>query len=93
MGIFRDSRKQMVDSMKLPFDNDGGVHVLVMNVYGSTGVQSASGVDEKASHVVNAMITKLDSMGLTLLDVDVYPDPSKKGVTGAPCYNAVFKVK
>lgn len=93
MGIFSDSRKQMVDSMKLPFDNDGGVHVLVMNVYGSTGVQSTSGVDEKASHVVNAMITKLDSMWFTLLDVDVYPDPSKKGVTGAPCYNAVFKVK
>lgn len=91
--MFGSSRQQTVERFSIPFNPDGCVHVLVMNVYGSSGVQSVTGVDEKASQMVNAMLGKLESIGFTILDVDVYPDPSKKGVTGAPCYNAVFKVR
>ena len=91
--MFGNSRQATVERFNIPFSPDGCVHVLVMNVYGSAGVQSVTGVDEKASQMVNAMLGKLESIGFTILDVDVYPDPSKKGVVGAPCYNAVFKVR
>ena len=93
MGFFSDSRKQMINSFNIPFENDGLVHVMVMNVFGSSGKQAVSGIDEKATHMVDAMVYRLTSKSFTILDVDVYPDPSVKGATGAPCYKAVFKVK
>lgn len=91
--MFGESRKQTVGSFNIPFENDGLVHVMVMNVFGSSGKQAVSGVDEKATQMVGAMVYRLMSMSFTILDVDVYPDPSIKGATGAPCYKAVFKVK
>lgn len=91
--VFGNSRQQTVETFAIPFSKDGSVHVLMMNVFGSTGKQSVSGVDEKATLMVDAMVMRLTRLGFTLLDVDVYPDPSVKGVTGAPCYKAVFKVK
>lgn len=91
--VFGNGMQQTVETFAIPFSPDGHVHVMVMNVFGSTGKQSVSGVDKKATLMVDAMVTRLTRTGFTLLDVDVYPDPSVKGVTGAPCYKAVFKVK
>lgn len=93
MGIFSDSRKQTVESFSIPFGNDGQIHIMVMNVFGSSGKQAVSGIDEKATQMVDAMVNRLMTRAFTILDVDVYPDPSVKGATGAPCYKAVFKVK
>lgn len=93
MGFFNDSRKQTVNSFSIPFEKDDLVHVMVMNVFGSSGKQAVSGVDEKASHMVDAMAHRLMSLRFTIIDIDVYPDPSVKGATGAPCYKAIFKVK
>lgn len=93
MGFFSDSRKQAVDSFDIPFEKDDLLHVMVMNVFGSTTKQSVSGIDGKATEMVNAMVNRLMSHGFTIIDVDVYPDPSVKGATGAPCYKAVFEVK
>lgn len=93
MGFFSDGRKQTVNDFTIPFISKGSVHVLVMNVFGSTTKQSVSGVDEKATEMVNAMVDKLEGSAFTILDLDVYPDPSVKGATGAPCYKAIFKVK
>ena len=81
MGFFSDGRKQTVDSFDIPFERDGLVHIMVMNVFGST------------TEMVNAMVNRLMSHGFTIIDVDVYPDPSVKGATGAPCYKAIFNVK
>lgn len=91
--MFRESRKQTVSDFTIPFMSNGSVRVLVMNVFGSTTKQSVSGIDEKASEMVNAMVDKLEGAAFTILDLDVYPDPSVKGVTGAPCYKVIFKVK
>lgn len=91
--MFSSGRKQTVKSFSLPFDCDGNVHVLIMNIFGSSSKQSVSGVDSKATEMVDAMVERLTTIGFTLLDVDVYPDPSVKGATGAPCYKAVFKVR
>lgn len=88
-----NSRQQTVGSFVIPFDRDGSIHVMVMNVFGSSSKQAVSGVDSKATQMVDAMIVRLCSLGFTLLDVDVYPDPSTKGLTGASCYKAIFKVK
>lgn len=88
-----NSRQQTVGSFVIPFDRDGGIHVMVMNAFGSSSKQAVSGVDHKATQMVDAMIVRLQQLGFTLLDVDVYPDPSTKGLTGASCYKAIFKVK
>lgn len=88
-----NSRKQTVGTFVIPFDRDGGIHVMVMNIFGSSSKQAVTGVDNKATQTVDAMIARLCSLGFTLLDVDVYPDPSTKGLTGASCYKAIFKVK
>ena len=88
-----NSRQQTVDTFQIPFSKDGSVHVMVMNVFGSSSKQAVTGVDSKATQTVDAMIVRLCSLGFTLLDVDVYPDPSIKGLTGASCYKAIFKVK
>ena len=91
--MFSSGREQTVGSMTLPFEYDGNVHVMVMNVFGSSSKQAVTGIDEKATEIVDAMVKKLNMHGFTLLDVDVYPDPSTKGLTGASCYKAIFKVK